>query len=744
MEEILEPSDPRELTTEPRYMRGLTDAQREAVETLDGPLLVLAGAGTGKTRVLTTRIAHILATRNTWPSRILAVTFTNRAASEMQERIIAMTGEDVAGLWIGTFHAVSARILRRHAELVGLRPDFTILDQDDQTRLVKQVLDAEQVDHKRWPPRVVRAAIERFKDRGLSPERLKPGDIGDLVDGRIGEIYGMYQERLATLNSADFSDLILQCVRILSENPDILATYHDRFDYILVDEYQDSNVAQYLWLRLLAQGRRNICCVGDDDQAIYSWRGAEVGNILRFERDFEGAHVVRLERNYRSTQPILTVASTMIAHNRDRLGKVLWTDVQEGAPVQVCVVENGDDEARFVCGEITNLRRQGASLDEVAILVRAGFQMLLFEEHLLQEQIPYRVYGGPRFFERQEIRDAVAYMRVIVRPSDDLALERIINVPRRGIGDATLQKLREFARARSVPLCDAVLDLVKTEEISARPRHELRNLMANFARWRADAGTDGHVELVQMVLDESGYTDMWLKASTPDAPGRLENLKELVSTLNDFGSLEEFLEHVSLVMDRERRDTGEMVSLMTLHAAKGLEFAHVFLPGWEEEIFPNKRALADGGNRALEEERRLAYVGLTRAKQHVQISRAVSRRIFNQWLAGVESRFLRELPAEHVETIVRTRRHGGTRWDSDGFDSSGRGPGYRRLRAGTRRSRETQLLRSGSGEPIEVGTRIFHEKFGYGTVTASDAGRLEVSFEKAGDKKVMKEFVRPA
>ena len=734
-----EPSGSQELTTEPRYMRGLTDAQREAVGTLDGPLLVLAGAGTGKTRVLTTRIAHILATRQIWPSRILAVTFTNKAANEMRDRIVAMTGEDVEGLWIGTFHAMSARILRRHAELVGLRPDFTILDQDDQTRLVKQVLDAERIDPKRWPPRVVRAAIERFKDRGLSPGQLKPDDAGDVVDGRIGEIYGMYQERLATLNSADFGDLILHCVTLLAENPDILAAYHDRFEYILVDEYQDSNVAQYLWLRLLAQGRRNICCVGDDDQAIYSWRGAEVGNILRFERDFEGAHVVRLERNYRSTQPILTVASKMIAHNRDRLGKTLWTDVEHGAPVQVRVVENGDDEARFVCGEIANLRHGGTSLDEIAILVRAGFQMLLFEEHLLQEQIPYRVFGGPRFFERQEIRDAIAYMRVIAQPGDDLALERIINVPRRGIGDATLQKLRAFARARSVPLHHAILDLVETEEISARPRRELRNLMADFARWRAGAETGDHVELARKVLDESGYTEMWLAANTPDAPGRLENLKELVATLNEFGSLAEFLEHVSLVMDRDRGETGEMVSLMTLHAAKGLEFAHVFLPGWEEEIFPNKRALAGGGNSALEEERRLAYVGLTRAKQHVWISRAISRRVYNQWLSGVESRFLRELPAEHVEEIVQGRRRAGR-----GGRSGGRGPGYGRLRAGAGRSRQTALLRSGGGAPVEAGTRIFHEKFGYGTVTANRDGRLEVSFEKAGEKKVMEEFVRPA
>ncbi len=734
------PAVPETPADDPPYMGGLTEEQREAVETLDGPLLVLAGAGTGKTRVLTTRVAHIIATGRAWPSQILAVTFTNKAAREMQDRIARMTGGGVEGLWIGTFHAISARILRRHAELVGLRPDFTILDQDDQTRLVKQVLNAESVDTKRWPPRAVGTAIQRFKDRGLPPDRLGAADAGDMADGRLGEIYALYQERLATLNSADFGDLILHCVNLFASSPEVLERWQDRFSHILVDEYQDSNVAQYLWLRLLAQKRRNICCVGDDDQSIYSWRGAEVGNILRFEKDFEGARIVRLERNYRSTQPILAAASEMIAHNRGRLGKTLWTDVADGAPVQVRLVENGEEEARFVCEEIDALQRQGAPLDEIAILVRAGFQMRQFEERMLQADIPYRVYGGPRFYERQEIRDAIAYIRVIEQPDDDLALERIINVPRRGIGDATLQRLHAFARARSISLHEAARRIVGTDELGGA-RRRLERLLADFARWRKRAVDEDHAEVLKLVLDECGYTEMWQRTTTPDAPGRLENLKELVATLHEFGSFGEFLEHVGLVMDRDGDEGTLKVSLMTLHAAKGLEFAHVFLPGWEEEIFPNHRALADGAEAALEEERRLAYVGLTRAKQRVWISRAVTRLVYNRWVAGAASRFIHELPAKHVNEISRTSRfaramHAGT----DPF-SGGRAAG-----PGRRRAARLQAIPppAGGAGSVEVGTRIFHQKFGYGTVLANDAGHLDVSFEKAGEKKVMEDFVRPA
>ena len=587
------------------YLHGLNEPQREAVEAVDGPVLVLAGAGTGKTRVLTTRIAHILMSRRAWPNQILAVTFTNKAAREMRDRVAAMIGGATEGLWIGTFHAIATRMLRRHAELVGLKSNFTILDQDDQIRLVKQIIEAEEIDDKRWPARAVHAAIERFKDRGLTPDKVGVAEAGDIADGRIGELYKIYQDRLTTLNAADFGDLLLHCLTVFTKNPDVLEEYQRQFHYVLVDEYQDSNVAQYLWLRLLAQGRHNICCVGDDDQSIYSWRGAEVGNILRFEKDFPGAKVVRLEQNYRSTQQILTAASEMIANNRGRLGKTLWTESEGGEPIEVRAVWDGESEARFVCDEIEALQRDGASLDGVAILVRASFQMREFEERLITVGLPYRVVGGPRFYERQEIRDALAYLRIVAQPADDLALERIINLPRRGLGDATVQTLYVFARAQGISLYESARQLIETDEIRPQARTSLRRLIEAFERWRAQMQADDHVELVQTVLEESGYTDMWQKSKAVDAPGRLENLKELVAAVSEFESLEGFLEHISLVMDRDDNAPGEMVSLMTLHAAKGLEFDFVFLPGWEEEVFPNRRSVDDGGAAALEEERQI-------------------------------------------------------------------------------------------------------------------------------------------
>ncbi len=740
---------------EPRYLAGLNAPQREAVETVDGPLLVLAGAGTGKTRVLTTRIVHILATRRAFPGQILAVTFTNKAAREMRERIGALIGDAVEGLWIGTFHAIATRILRRHAELVGLSSNFTILDQDDQVRLVKQILEAEDIDDKRWPPRAVHAAIERFKDRGLTPDRVGAAEAGDIVDGRIGEIYATYQSRLRTLNAADFGDLLLHCVELFRKDAAVLADYQSRFHYILVDEYQDSNVAQYLWLRLLAQGRNNICCVGDDDQSIYSWRGAEVGNILRFEKDFPGAKVIRLEQNYRSTGPILQAASAMIENNRGRLGKTLWTEAEGGEPIEVRAVWDGEAEARFVGEEIEALQRAGASLDGIAILVRASFQMREFEERLITLGVPYRVIGGPRFYERQEIRDALAYLRVVAQPADGLALERILNVPKRGLGDATLQTLHVFARAQDISLYESIRRLIETDELRPAARSTLRRLIEAFERWRAalHAGDDP-VELVETVLDESGYTDMWRANKAADAPGRLENLKELVSAVGEFESVEGFLEHISLVMDRDDGAAGQMVSLMTLHAAKGLEFDYVFLPGWEEEVFPNRRSVDDGGSAALEEERRLAYVGITRAKKRVWICHASSRRVYNQWLSSAPSRFIDELPEELVEHVTEPGLYGGVAeptlaWN-DPWEASpaGRGPGFARMRGGVRTG--SAAPRQGAQMPapakagVQPGTRIFHQKFGYGTVRANEGGKLEIDFEKAGTKKVMESFVEPA
>lgn len=737
----------------PAYLEGLNAPQRDAVESVDGPLLVLAGAGTGKTRVLTTRIGHILVTRRAWPNQILAVTFTNKAAREMRDRVSAMIGGASEGLWIGTFHAIATRILRRHAELVGLKSNFTILDQDDQIRLVKQIIEAEEIDDKRWPARAVHAAIERFKDRGLTPDKVGVAEAGDIADGRIGELYKLYQERLIVLNAADFGDLLLHCVTVFMQNPDVLADYQRQFHYVLVDEYQDSNVAQYLWLRLLAQGRNNICCVGDDDQSIYSWRGAEVGNILRFEKDFPGAKVIRLEQNYRSTQQILSAASHMIANNNGRLGKTLWTEAEGGDPIQIRAVWDGESEARFICDEIENLQRDGGSLDEIAILVRASFQMREFEERLITLGVPYRVVGGPRFYERAEIRDAIAYLRVVAQPNDDLALERIINLPRRGLGAATLQTIHGHARAQGISLYESARQIIETDEIKPQARAPLRRLIGAFDRWRAMSQAVDQMELAETVLDESGYTEMWQKNKAPDAPGRLENLKELVSALSEFESLEGFLEHISLVMDRDDGAAGEMASLMTLHAAKGLEFDHVFLPGWEEEVFPNRRSVDDGGSAALEEERRLAYVGLTRARRRVWVCHASSRRVYNQWLSCAPSRFIDELPADLVEHAIEPGLYGGIAepgiarggddWAGGG---QGRGPGYQRMRSGgtsPARAPAAAELPVSSGL-IAAGIRVFHQKFGYGTVRSNDGGKLEIDFEKAGTKKVMESFVEPA
>jgi len=739
---------------EPSYLRGLNEAQRGAVEALDGPVLVLAGAGTGKTRVLTTRLAHILVTRRAWPGQILAVTFTNKAAREMRERVAALVGPAAEDLWIGTFHAVCARILRRHAERVGLKPNFTILDTDDQIRLLKQVMEADDIDQGKWPARVLLAIIQRWKDRGLGPDRVPAADAGEFANGRAVRLYRDYQQRLATLNACDFGDLLLRCLELFTGDAEILADYQRRFRYILVDEYQDTNVAQYLWLRLLAQAHRNICCVGDDDQSIYSWRGAEIGNILKFEKDFEGATVVRLEQNYRSTPEILAAASGLIANNAGRLGKTLWTERGDGEKVTVRGVWDGEAEARTVADEIETLHRDGHVLDQIAVLVRASFQMREFEERFITVGLPYRVVGGPRFYERMEIRDAIAYLRVVNQPDDGLAFERIVNTPRRGIGAATLQAVHHLSRAQSVSLTEAARRLVETDELRPQARKALGNLLDDFDRWRGLAETVDQVELAETVLDESGYTEMWQRDKSPEAPGRLENLKELISALEEFENLSGFLEHVSLVMEAGEASGGDMVNLMTLHSAKGLEFDTVFLPGWEEGVFPNQRSMDEGGAPALEEERRLAYVGLTRARQRAIVCFAANRRIYNQWQSSIPSRFIDELPRDQLSVMSESGLYGApTGFDEDAaadWGQAGRGPGYARLKAARGRdgviegrARVVDDLPAAEGA-IARGVRVFHQKFGYGTITAIDGNKLEIAFEKAGTKKVMDSFVTPA
>jgi DNA helicase-2/ATP-dependent DNA helicase PcrA len=845
----------------PQYLAGLNPEQREAVETLDGPVLVLAGAGTGKTRVLTCRIAHILSQGRARPGEILSVTFTNKAAREMKLRLGQMLGQAVEGMpWLGTFHSIGGRILRTHAELVQLKSNFTVLDVDDQVRLLKQLLAADNIDDKRWPARMLAGLIDGWKNRGLTPSQVPAGEAAVFGNGRGGKLYAAYQERLKILNAADFGDLLLENIRLFREHPDVLRQYQHRFKFILVDEYQDTNVAQYLWLRLLAQapskpgaplssvipgapdspvipGRiedanpesrdgdqsardsgsalaaqpgmtatpqmtppKNICCVGDDDQSIYGWRGAEVDNILRFDHDFPGAKVIRLERNYRSTGHILAAASHLIAHNEGRLGKTLRTEDVDGEKVTVTGSWDSEEEARAIGEEIEQLQRAGHKLNDVAILVRASFQMREFEDRFVTLGLPYRVIGGPRFYERAEIRDALAYLRVINSAADDLAFERIVNVPKRGLGDATVQMLHDHARKRRIPLSEAARAVVETDELKPKARGSLRDLLNNFDRWRAQREVTSHTELAEIVLDESGYTEMWQKDRSADAAGRLDNLKELVRSMEEFENLQGFLEHISLVMDRDGGADDDAVSLMTLHSAKGLEFDNVFLPGWEEGLFPSQRTLDEQGRAGLEEERRLAHVGLTRARRRAKLYFATNRRIHGTWSTTIPSRFLDELPAHNVEI---TESKGGSGWGGasgygpsrfdnvESFGSSYSTPGWQRAQANRARNQggrngqgsgqagggfnESQSPFSGSrsdahgggahggfsrnkrgpmtieGELVAKSTgtvseftlddRVFHQKFGYGNVVKIDGNKLTIAFEKAGEKKVVDSFV---
>eukprot|EP00752_Nemacystus_decipiens_P000516 g516.t1 len=769
----------------PPWLDRLNDAQREAVMAVDGPVLVLAGAGTGKTRVLTTRLAQILHEGRARPYQILCVTFTNKAAREMRERVADLVGPATEGMWLGTFHALATRILRRHAELVGLKSNFTILDTDDQIRLLKQILEAERIDEKRWPARMLIHVIQRWKDKGLKPEKVEAGDAGEIANGRAIAIYRAYQDRLETLNACDFGDLLLHNLTLFTEHPDVLAQYRTLFRYILVDEYQDTNISQYLWLRLLAKSDdperpANICCVGDDDQSIYGWRGAEVGNILRFEKDFPGARVIRLERNYRSTPHILGAASGLIAHNQGRLGKTLWTEHEEdGAKVRVRGVWDGEEEARLVGEEIEALQLKGYPLDEIAVLVRAGFQTREFEERLLTLGVPYRVVGGPRFYEREEIRDAIAYLRVVAQPADDLAFERIVNKPARGVGKTTLQAVHQAARLERLPLSIAARRLVETDELKPAARRSMTAILDDFDRWRRLSEGVDHLELTETVLDESGYTAMWKESKKPEAPGKLDNLKELLVAMEEYDDLAQFLEHVSLVMDAEERGAGPQVSLMTLHSAKGLEFGTVFLPGWEEGLFPHQRAMDESGLAGLEEERRLAYVGITRARARCEISFAANRRVHGSWQAALPSRFIDELPSDHVEMEadrgVYAGSGGGLAEERQGFMygggfgggygargglrpgvpereggfSQGGGPGWRRLQArgGAGPTRppvidaQAEYIGGAKESDWGEGERCFHQKFGPGTVTKVAGDRLTIDFDKAGTKTVVAAFV---
>ena len=740
------------------WLDGLNTAQSEAVKTLDGPLLVLSGAGTGKTRVLTSRLAELVASGTAKPWNILAVTFTNKAAHEMKLRVASLVGPMAEQVWLGTFHALAAKMLRRHADLVGLRSDFTILDTDDQIRLLKQLMEAEDIDPKRWPARMLGGVISRWKDRGLPPEKVGLAEAGDIANGRVRALYERYQTRLIALNAVDFGDLLLHMLSIFTTHADVLADYQNRITHIMVvDEYQDTNVAQYLWLRLLTGNRNNLCCVGDDDQSIYGWRGAEVGNILRFESDFSGAKTVRLEENYRSTGHILAAASKIIARNETRLGKTLYTSADDGEKLRVNGYWDGPDEARNIASQIETMMKDGVHLSQIAVLVRAGFQTREFEERFIAIGLPYRVVGA-RFYERAEIRDAIAYLRLIAQPADDLAFERIINTPKRGLGTASLQAVHIQARASDKPLLAAAIDLVQTEELRPAARHALGSFVQDIKRWRDLAGSTHQADLAKMMLDESGYTQMWQLDKSPDAEGRLENLTELINAMQDFDSLQGFLEHIALVTDGDADPEHGEVTLMTLHAAKGLEFDAVFLPGWEEGVFPSQRTMDENGAVGLEEERRLAYVGITRAKRDLFISFANSRRIHGQWQSSIPSRFVQELPPENIVedmaqgmglgrvTAARLGDESGTNGfgangGAGGYSAGGYGAGWRRMAARRAEPADGNWQPANNKTEFTTGDRVFHQKFGMGNILTIDGDKLLIAFDKAGDKKVVSGFV---
>ena len=754
----------------PAYLAALNPQQREAVLTTDGPVLMLAGAGTGKTAALTARLAHLVGTRCAWPSEILCVTFTNKAAREMRERVGQLIGPAVEGMpWLGTFHAVAAKMLRRHAELVGLQSNYTIIDTDDQLRLLKQLIVAEGIDEKRWPARQLAGCIDRWKNRGLLPDDVDAGESEAYANGRGQHFYRIYQARMLALNACDFGDLLLHMLTIFRQHREVLEQYQMRFKYIMVDEYQDTNQVQYLWLRLLAQKtgdtRHNICVVGDDDQSIYSWRGAEIANILRFEKDFPGTKVIRLEQNYRSTPHILAAAAHLIGSNSERLGKQLWTEATGGDKVKVIGVWDAPEEARRLGEEIERLEREGASLDRIAILVRAQFQTREFEDRFIAIGLAYRILGGFRFYERAEIRDALAYLRLIAQPSDDLAFERIINVPKRGLGDKAMERIHRLARANTMPLARAALAIVDTDELPARPRGTVLALMRDFARWRDMAGSGTPADLVRAVMDESGYTAMLQAEKSAESAGRLENLTELARAMEEYDTLGEFLEHVSLVMDNEANSDAEKVTIMTIHGAKGLEFDYVFLPGWEEGVFPSQRSLDEGGLASLEEERRLAYVAITRARRRCTILHAANRRIYGQWTSSIPSRFVNELPGAHVE-VESTLAGGASLWRAQWSErddpfahvardrperAQNRGPGWQRASAvpfDTTPRRIVENTRSAASFAakarldLRIGDRVSHEKFGPGTVAAQEGNKLEIDFDSGGRKRVIDSFVK--
>ncbi|AAV89198.1 UvrD/REP helicase [Zymomonas mobilis subsp. mobilis ZM4 = ATCC 31821] len=755
-----------ETPPEPDYLARLNPEQKEVVRTTEGALLVLAGAGTGKTAALTARLAYLVETLKAWPSQILAVTFTNKAAREMQMRVGDLLGSQAENMpWLGTFHSIAAKMLRRHAELVGLKSDFIILDTDDQIRLLKQLIQGQGIDEKQWPAKQLAGIIDRWKNRGLTPDKIAGKEEDSFADGQGAALYLAYQKRLLSLNACDFGDLLLHMLVILTQHREVLDSYHDRFRYIMVDEYQDTNQAQYLWLRLLAQKNRNICCVGDDDQSIYSWRGAEVANILRFEEDFPGAKIIRLEHNYRSTPQILGAASGLITHNNARLGKTLWTERDQGEKVKIIGVWDGAEEARQLVADVQNLRRANIPLNKMAILIRAQFQSREFEDIFIAKNLPYRIIGGFRFYERAEIRDALAYLRVIAQPTDDLAFERIVNVPKRGIGKKAMEKLYQAAFLDRIPLAEAAEKLVSEKTLGSKITQSLGQLMNDFSEWRKSLSVVSHADVTRKMLDESGYKAMLRAVNDVQSAGRLENLTELARAMEEYDDLGSFLEHVSLVMDHENDPIDDKITLMTMHAAKGLEFDHVFLPGWEEGVFPSQRSLDEGGLNSLEEERRLAYVGITRAKKCCTIFHAANRRVYGQWIASTPSRFISELPDDHIEEKSLLRKKTPI-WRDIWAEDRSKNPAYNsakeaitppwqlasRRGAGWQRAQKAAAspspavshpLKKKDSPQYKIGDTVKHAKFGQGVVNEVDGDKVTVEFhdKDVGIRKLLSQFV---
>ncbi len=702
------------------FLKDLNPEQYQAVTTTEGPLLVLSGAGTGKTRVLTTRIAYILASQLALPWQILAVTFTNKAAKEMGQRLEQMVGAAAQGVWLGTFHRIGVKILRRYGGYVGLHPNFAVLDSDDQERLLKNLMQQYGVDTKQYPPKIMLDVIQRWKDRGLTPDKITGAERSDFCEGRAIDFYQLYQNKLTEMNAVDFGDLLLLPLKLLQENAAILSEYQRQFHYILVDEYQDTNVAQYMFLRLLAKGHNNICCVGDDDQSIYSWRGADVDNILNFGKVFVNAKVIRLERNYRSTAHILGAASALIANNTGRMGKTLRVAGEAENLGNLVVVQgywNGAQEAEKVIEQIEDDLRLGTPLSQMAILVRAGFQTREFEDKLIQAGIAYKIIGGFKFYEREEIRDAVAYLRLVLNPHDDLAFIRIVNKPRRGIGDVVMRSLQMEAQAKHISLFDAI----DWADLKTAPKKTLSAFKTMVLSWQEKSKNLSPEDLAKTVMDESGYLMMWRLDKSPEAPGRVENIQELYNVLGsgDFDSIESFLEYASLLTENDESATAEQLVVMTLHASKGLEFNTVYLPGWEEGLFPHQRALDEAGDLGLEEERRLAYVGLTRARKSVFVSYASNRRVYGQWQNALPSRFIKELPPEHID------RRGNNRM------------GYGAQMADVRMPWAREKLQPKSHK----GRQVYHETFGKGVVLRETGDMMEVFFEGYGLRKIKSTFL---